>query len=92
VPTPRIDRRHRYAVTGVALLAPVAAMYWLDVLRGRRPSAGFAAVGAAGLACAALASPQHPARVSALAAGGVALAGLALDRYVSWLERLEERP
>lgn len=83
-----MERRHRYAVAGVALIAPVASMFWLDVLRGRSASAGLVAVSAASLACAALTDRAHPLRAGALTAGGIALTSLALDRYVGLLERL----
>jgi hypothetical protein len=84
-----MERRHRYAVAGVALIAPVAAMFWVDVLRGQPASVGLVAVSAASLACAALSDRAHPARAGTLAASGVALASLALNQYVDWLERLD---
>lgn len=37
-----------YALAGAALFNPMAAMFWLDVVRGRKPSVGLALVGAAG--------------------------------------------
>lgn len=80
-----------YAAAGAALFNPMAAIYWLDVARGRPLSIGTLAVSAAGAACAALAAPRgRPAQAvgaGLLAAGGAALAGLALERYVAWLER-----
>lgn len=86
-------QRHNYALVGAALFNPIAAIYWLDVARGRRPGAGLALVGAAGAACAALAAPRDkPARAvgaGLLAAAGAALAGLALDHFVDWLEGRE---
>ncbi|HMQ31157.1 MAG TPA: hypothetical protein PKD53_10530 [Chloroflexaceae bacterium] len=83
-------QRTNYALAGAALFNPMAAVYWLDVARGRRPGLGLALVGAAGAACAALAVPRaRPARAvgaGLLAAAAAAAAGLALDRYVAWVE------
>lgn len=83
-------QRHNYALAGAALFNPMAAVYWVDVARGRRLGLGLALVSAAGAACAALAAPRgRPARAigaGLLAAGAAALGGLALDRYVTWVE------
>lgn len=85
-----MDSFRRYALAGAALFNPMAAMFWLDVVRGRAPSAGLAAVSAAGAACAAFAVPPgrpwRAAGVGLLAAAGAAATGLALRRYVAWLD------
>lgn len=86
----------RYALAGAALLNPIATIFWLDITRGRRPSAGLVAVSAAGAACAVLAAPPgRPVRalgLGLLAAAAAAAAGLAMRPYVAWLERLDRRP
>jgi hypothetical protein len=85
-----------YALAGAALFNPMAAVFWLDVARGRRPSLGLAAVSAAGAACAALAAPPgrpaSAAGVGLLAAASAAVAGFALDRAVAWLEARDRPP
>ncbi|MGQ9925971.1 MAG: hypothetical protein ACUVS4_03780 [Chloroflexaceae bacterium] len=85
-----------YALAGAALFNPMAAMFWLDVVRGRKPSVGLALVGAAGAACAALAAPRgkvgQAIGAGALAAASAALAGLVLERYVAWIERQDPEP
>lgn len=91
-----MDAKRSYALAGAALFNPMAAVYWLDVVRGRKPSAGLAVVSAAGAACAALATPRGKVAqaigAGALAAAGAALAGLVLDRYVAWVERHDQEP
>lgn len=82
--------RRSWALAGAALLNPVAAMFWLDVRRGRPPSPGLAAVSLAGAICAAAAADRRGALPAGLAAaGGAALAGLALDAWVAALDRLD---
>lgn len=89
-------QRSNYALAGTALFNPMAAVYWLDVIRGQKPGVGLAAVSAAGAACAALAAgrerPLRAVGAGLAAAAGAALAGLALDRYVAWLEQRDAPP
>lgn len=89
-------QRSNYALAGAALFNPMAAVYWLDVARGGRPGFGLAAVSAAGAACAALAAPRGRAAravgVGLIAAAGSALAGLALERVVTWVEGRDGPP
>lgn len=86
-----MSQLRRYAAAGAALFNPIAAMFWLDVRRGRPPSAGLLAVSVAGAACAALTAPRgRPALalgLGLLAGGSAAVAGLLLDRAVARLER-----
>ncbi len=87
------EARSNYALAGVALFNPIASVFWLDLVRGRRPGLGIVAVSAAGAACAALAAPrERPWRAvgtGLLAAAGAAVAGLAMDRFVAWVEGRE---
>lgn len=90
-------QRSNYALAGAALFNPMAAVYWLDVVRGKRAGAGLVAVGTVGAACAALvaggrARPGRAVGAGLLAAAGAALAGLALDHYVAWLEGRDGPP
>jgi hypothetical protein len=86
----------RYALAGAALFNPIAAICWLDLSRGRRPSAGFVTLSVAGGVCAALAvpgnRPAHAVGVGILAATSAAVAGLVLKPYVAWLQRLDQQP
>lgn len=83
-------QRNNYALAGAALFNPIAAVYWLDLVRGAKPGLGLALVAGAGAACAALAAPRdRPGRAigaGLLAAAGAAVSGLVLDRYVAWIE------
>jgi len=86
-----MDTRRSWAIAGAALLNPVAAMFWLDLRRGRRPAPGLVAVGLAGALCAAAGAGRRNALPAGLAAAGAAaLAGVALDAWVAALDRLEE--
>ncbi len=85
-----------YALAGAALFNPMAAMYWLDVMRGQHPGIGLALVSAAGAVCAGLAAEprRHPWRALAsglAAAAGAALAGKVLQQYVRWIESTTAR-
>ncbi|WP_129671507.1 hypothetical protein [Candidatus Chloroploca sp. Khr17] len=91
-----MDASRNYALAGTALFNPMASVYWLDVLRGRKPGVGLALVSAAGAACAALASPrEQPLRAvgtGLLAAAGAAVTGLVLQRFVTWVEQRDGPP
>ncbi len=84
------NTRHRYALAGVALFAPVAAFYWLDALRKRESALGAVVTTAAATACAALAAPSRTD--AALAAGLTAtvtpLVGGALAVLTEQMERV----
>jgi hypothetical protein len=88
IPFPQ-NTRHRYALAGVALFAPIAAFYWLDAIRKRKASRGAGVTTAAASACAALAAPERSD--AALAAGVTAaatpLAGGALALLTERMER-----
>ncbi|GIV86535.1 MAG: hypothetical protein KatS3mg054_0564 [Chloroflexus sp.] len=87
--------RTNYALAGAALFNPMAAMYWLDVMRGQRPGVGLLLVSTTGAVCAGLAAEprRNPWRALAsglAAAAGAALAGWVLRRYVDWVSEAAE--
>jgi hypothetical protein len=88
IPFPQ-NTRHRYALAGVALLAPVAAIYWLDAFRKHKTPRGAVAITAAASTCAALAAPAAPQAVAAagLTATATPLAGAVLAVVTEQLER-----
>jgi hypothetical protein len=88
IPFPQ-NTRHRYALAGVALFAPVAAFYWLDAIRKRKASRGVVVTTAAASACAALAAPTSTQAVLAagLTTAATPLVGGALAVMTEQMER-----
>jgi hypothetical protein len=81
------EKQRQYALSGAALFLPITSMFWLDFWHGKRAalrSPGFVLTTLAASGCVALASADR--RAAALSVPGAALAGLALDRFVSALE------
>jgi peptidoglycan/LPS O-acetylase OafA/YrhL len=87
------DKQRQYALSGAALFLPIATMFWLDYWHGNREalySPGFVLTSLASGGCAALASADR--RAAVLSVPLSALAGLAVERFVSACEALEDGP
>lgn len=89
IPFPQ-NTRHRYALAGVALFAPVAAIFWLDAQRKRKASRGAVVLTAAASTCAALAAPAptQAALAAGLTATATPLVGGALTLITERMEHV----